>query len=157
MLLTSLNEIKSFSPCASGWKDILRGQKKTEADGFLFPLVDCLDSCSISDVCWLLGKRGIEKKILVSFARACADSVKHLQNYAAHDADDAAAAAAAHAAYAAAHADACSCCAAVAAHVAASAADATYVAAHDADDARQKQMDKNKEFLRLAIVNYSES
>jgi len=56
-LMTSLNEIKSFNPCSSGWKDVLKGQSKTEPDDVQFSLVSCVDSNSISDVLWLLGKR----------------------------------------------------------------------------------------------------
>ena len=44
ILTTSLNEINSFDPCASGWDDILKGQGKTAPDDVQFPLVDCLKS-----------------------------------------------------------------------------------------------------------------
>lgn len=80
ILYTSLNEIKSFDPCFSGWKNILRGQGKTDADDVLFPLSDCLKSNSFSDVCWLLGKREVEIQICVIAARMCADSVNHIKN-----------------------------------------------------------------------------
>jgi hypothetical protein len=89
-LYTSLAEIKSFNPCACGWKDILKGQGKKEADDILFPLVDCLKSNSISDVCWLLGKRKVEIDIAVKFAKKCADSVSHIKNAEAAYAADAA-------------------------------------------------------------------
>lgn len=74
MLMTSLAEIKSFRPCPSGWNAILVGQGKTREDNFLFPLVECIESNSISDVCWLLGKKK-EAQILVLFAKACEKSV----------------------------------------------------------------------------------
>ena len=131
MLMTSLAEIKSFNPCLSGWKAILKGRGKIQADAFFFPLVDCVESNSISDVCWLLSKRKVEKQILVLFAKECAKSVSHLRSSrsAAADAADAAAYAAAYAA-------------------ADDAADA------DADAARKDQNEKNKQFLRNAILNY---
>jgi hypothetical protein len=71
------------------------GQRKTEADDVLFPLIDCLNSNTVRDVCWLLGNRKKEIQIVVRFARMCADSVAHLNNA------TAAANAAAYAAYAA--------------------------------------------------------
>lgn len=75
-LCTSLEEIRSFNPCASGWKNILKGQGKVTADAVEFPLVDCLKSNSIGDVCWLLGKRKNEISICVRFANLCAEYAK---------------------------------------------------------------------------------
>ena len=73
MLKTSLKEIQSYNPCSSGWRDILAGQGKTEADDVLFLLEDCLKSNSISEVLWLIGQRKVEIQIAVSFAKACAE------------------------------------------------------------------------------------
>jgi hypothetical protein len=140
-LYTSLTEIKSFSPCSSGWKNILKGQGKTEADDVLFPLTDCLKSNSISDVCWLLGKRKIEIDIAIKFAKKCADSVSHIKNAAAADA----ATDAADAAYAADAEDA-----------AEAAADAAGYTA-DAADAYDKQLELNKQFLIDCIKDWEES
>ena len=112
MLMTSLAEIKSFNPCLSGWKAILKGRGKTQADALYFPLVECVESNSISDVCWLLGKRKVERQILVLFAKECANSVSHLRGRNADAADGAAA------------------------------------------YARKNQNEKNKQFLRNAILNY---
>ncbi len=158
ILYTSLDEIKSFNPCADGWRNILKGQGKTESDSVLFPLIDCLESNSISDVCWLLGKRKVEIQIAVSFARKCADSVAHLKNaYAANayaaDADAYAAAAYAYAAYAAA--------AAYAYDAAAAAANAAYTAAYANAAANaaayNKQNNKNNQFLIDSILAYQAS
>jgi hypothetical protein len=135
-LMTSLAEIKSFNPCASGWRDILKGQGKTEADDVQFPLADCVESNSISDVCWLIGKRAKEIQVCVRFARLCADSVAQLN----------AAASYAAASYAAAHAS----YAAYASDAASYAAYYAYVAA--ASDASQKE--KNKQFLLTCIKEY---
>jgi hypothetical protein len=177
MIYTSLNEIKSFNPCASGWRNILKGQGKTEADGVLFPLTDAVKSNSVADVCWLLGKRKKEIQVCVRFARMCADSVKHLQNNRAAAADAAADAtyADAYAAYAA-YADAtyaaayaaADAAAADAADAAADAADAAYAAADatyadayaDAADAAAadatyfEQNEKNKQFLIQCITEW---
>ncbi len=88
ILTTSLNEIVSFAPCNTGWRNI-RTARKTFYNADLlteeqfaeqFPLVDCLNSNPISDVLWLIGKRKKEIQIAVRFAQMCADSVKHLNN-----------------------------------------------------------------------------
>lgn len=157
MIYTSLAEIKSFNPCASGWRDILTGQRKTSADAILFHLTDALESNSISDICWLLGKRKKEIQVCVEFARQCAESVKELNNYYSRQAATAANAAAnaANAAYAAA-------AAANAANYAVAAADAyaayAYAAAYaDADAyaaAQQKQVELNKSFLHKLITDW---
>ena len=152
ILYTSLSEINSFNPCASGWKDILKGQNKTQADDVLFPLIDCVDSNSFSNVCWLLGKRKTEIEICVNAAKMCADSVAHVKNRRATAAYAAAAdAAAAYAAYAAA-ADATAAYAAAADAAAAAAYAAAYAYTADADAAYQNQ--KNKQFLRDAILTF---
>jgi hypothetical protein len=78
-LYTSLDEILSFRPCLQGWRDILKGQGKTEADDVQFPVSQALESNSISDICWLLGRKN-EFERLVEFAKLCADSVAHLNN-----------------------------------------------------------------------------
>ena len=144
-LYTSLAEIKSFNPCPDGWKNILKGQGKKEADDVLFPLTDCLKSNSISDVCWLLGKRKIEIDIAIKFAKKCADSVSHIKNAAANSAAEAAA-----------NSDAAE--AAEAAYVAAdAAADAAVAAAYVAADAYYKQLELNKQFLIDCIKDWEES
>ena len=145
MLMTSLDEIKSFDPCQEGWKKILKGQGKTCSDGVLFPVSAALESNSIQDVCWLLQKKQ-EKAKLAKFARLCAASVEHLQNdvayavYAANAADAACAATNAAGAYAARAAD--------------RAADATYVAAvyAAANAAYGAQMERNKQFLKSVCI-----
>ena len=138
ILTTSLAEIRSFIPCASGWRDILTARKPACAADYniQFPLVDCLESNSVADVCWLLGKRKKEIQICVQFAQMCADSVKDLNNGYSN------AAAAATAAYAA---------AAYAAYAAHDAAYAAYEAAYN------KQKELNKQFLIHCINEYQQS
>lgn len=142
ILYTSLNEIRSFNPCSEGWKDILRGQGKTEADNILFPLVDCLESNSISDVCWLLGKRRGEIEIVVKFAKDCADSVAHFKNAASASAYARAAAYAAASAYDAAYA---------------ASVNASSVNASSYQQAKEEQLSKNKQFLINRIREYEEN
>ncbi len=141
-LNTSLDQIKSFNPCQGGWKTILEARRTIQNSAgpvegmdyaLEFPLVECVESNSISDVCWLLGKLE-RKEILVSFARKCADSVAHLGN---NDSRRAADYAAADAAYAAA------------------AADAADAAADAAAYESQKQL--NKSFLIQSIQEFEAS
>jgi hypothetical protein len=156
ILLTSLAEIRSFHPCTSGWKAILSAHPHETEEDFQrqFPLVECLESNSISDVCWLLGKRKTEIQICVRFAGMCADSVKHLKNnnaaaYATSAADAAAAADATSAVSSTiAAADAAAIAAADAAAYAAYAAYATY-ATYD------KQRELNKSFLLKCINEFN--
>ena len=149
VLMTSLEEIESFHPCIDGWRRIT---EQREGKVGKFPLVDCLIGCEIGDVCWLLGKRKKEIAICIDFARKCADSVKNFSFAAAGAAAGAAydAAAAYAAAYAA--ADAAYDAAAGAAAGAAYAAAADAAAAGAAAGARQEE--KNKQFLREAIIAF---
>lgn len=161
ILCTSLDEIRSFKPCASGWKAILLGQGKTESDSVRFPLIDCVKSNSISDVCWLIGKRKVEIQIAVEFAQKCAESVAPLKNTANAAAADAAAYAANAAAYTAAYNVAAAYAYATAADAAANAA-ANAAAAYAAADAAnayayEKQQAKNKQFLIDSILEYQSS
>jgi hypothetical protein len=168
ILYTSLSEIRSFNPCLEGWKDIISAHRPVgeihtpEEMDALFPLVDCLNSNSISDVCWLLGKRKKEIQVCVKFAKMCADSVQHLKKQSSSDASDAAS----DAAYASvAASDVAS---AVASDAYASAEDYAAYAAYSATvayaeayaasayDAKQEQINKNIQFLRQCIQAYEQ-
>lgn len=149
ILTTSLTEIRSFKPCIEGWRNILSAHPHSNKEEMSapFPLVDCLNSNSIADVCWLLGKRKVEIQICARFAKMCADSVAHLKfSDAAVYAADAATAVAAANVYATANATAAATDAAdYAAYVAANAAAiAVYVAG-------KEQKLKNSSFLRQCI------
>ena len=145
ILMTSLDEIKSFNPCVSGWKDILAGRNEISVTAELFPLVECVKHCTISDVLWLIGKRKTEIQIAVKFARMCVNSVAHLRydddaRYTA-DARYDDARSARYAAHAARYAYA-----AYAAYAAATAATAADVS---------NQQEKNKLYLITAILNHA--
>lgn len=135
ILYTSLAEIKSFNPCLSGWRNILKGQGKTGTDDVLFPILEAVESNSISDICWLFGKRKVEIQIYVKFARMCADSVQKYKNAASASATTStyATSAAAAASAASMYASAAYVASAAAASAAASAStDAAYASAYDA-------------------------
>ena len=50
----TLNIIKEKSPCASGWKTLLKSLNKTEADDEELDLMDVLKSNGIEDAVWCL-------------------------------------------------------------------------------------------------------
>ena len=54
MTTTTLNRIRAASPCADGWKKLLAGLNKTEADDQPLPLVTILDINGIEDAIWAL-------------------------------------------------------------------------------------------------------
>lgn len=168
-LTTSLAEIHSFHPCAAGWRAILKGQNKTQVDDVLFPLIDCVESNSFSDVCWLLGKRKVEIDICVKVASMCAKSVEHLKNRFSSAASATAAAATAAlanisaTAIATATADTAADAVAATADAASAAASAAIAAtgiigdydyAIDAEAAYAAQKEKNKQFFREAILAF---
>ena len=165
ILLTSLNEIKSFVPCPEGWKNILKGQNKAQSDSIEFPLIDCLKSNSFSDICWLLGKREKEIICAINAAKMCANSVKGLKSSADADAATyavsacAAAAVSAAAASASGAAYAASASSVYASGASAYASGAAYasVYAAAASAASEEQTQKNKNFLFQAIKNYQQS
>ena len=138
---TTLNEIRSFNPCAAGWLCVRKAHAHKGEDAIL-TIADCAESNSLSDLLWLLGKKR-ETAIIVQFAKWCADSVAHIDNKAARrarrhadaDADADAAADAAAGAYAAYAADAAGAAADAYAAAAYAAADAYAAAAYTADAA----------------------
>ena len=50
----TLNIIKEKSPCASGWKTLLKSLNKTEADDEELDLMDVLKSNGVEDAVWCL-------------------------------------------------------------------------------------------------------
>lgn len=153
-LMTSLAEIRSYNPCAFGWKRILDAKRNLEPTTE-FPLIDCCDSNSFDDVCWLLGKREREISIIVKAAKMCADSVQQFDTAAI--AATYAATAATYAANANATTDAAAYAANAAAYAATAAANAAAYATAYATNAYDEQAQLNMQFLRQAILDYEQS
>lgn len=75
---TTLNKIRSHSPCADGWEKLLRHLGKTQADDEPLDLLTILDSNGLHDTLWCF--RAVEdynKKIHL-YAIWCAQQVQHL-------------------------------------------------------------------------------
>ena len=75
---TTLNKIRSNSPCKSGWAKLMRHLGKTEADDVELSLLTILESNGLEDTLWCLrAVDGFEKEkrlMAVAFAR----EVQHL-------------------------------------------------------------------------------
>ena len=75
---TTLNEIRAHSPCADGWRKLLRALGKDGADDEPLSIITVLDSNGLDDALWCL--RAVpghdrEKRL---FAVWCARQVQHL-------------------------------------------------------------------------------
>jgi len=141
---TTLNEIRKYDPCTSGWKKLLSHLGKTNSDNEPLPFTTILISNGIRDAIWCLRvlpdydlkvmefklrcARRVEHLDKSGSARTCLDVVEKFIKGEAAAADLQHAAAAYATAYAAADA-------AAAAYAAAYAADAAYAAAYAAADA----------------------
>ena len=147
MHFTTLNKIKSFSPCSAGWSKLLAGLGKAHADDEPLAFIRILEINGIQDAVWAL-RCCDDRHAVLLFAADCAEHVLHiyeakypndnrpraaidmLRRYMAGNADGSELRAAADAAYVAAY------FAAYAAYAAAlAAADAADAAAHSAADA----------------------
>ena len=72
---TTLNKIKSHSPCEDGWKKLLNHLGKTEADDEVLELRTILESNGIYDTIWAFrAVEGKDKEIRL-FAADCAELV----------------------------------------------------------------------------------
>jgi len=78
-IMITLGEIHKHSPCAEGWRKLLKAKGKTCADGDQFPLSDILDTNDLDDCLWALrctpeSYHGLWRKFAVWAAR----QVEHL-------------------------------------------------------------------------------
>ena len=75
---TTLNKIRSHSPCANGWENLLTHLGKTKADDEPLDLLTILDSNGLDDALWCLrAVEGCDKEIRL-YAVWCAQRVQHL-------------------------------------------------------------------------------
>ena len=70
---TTLNEIRKYSPCASGWEKLLKHLGKTKADDEDMDLMAVLESNGIQDAIWCL--RVFDYKDYCLFLADIAESV----------------------------------------------------------------------------------
>ena len=75
---TTLNKIREYSPCASGWEKLLSYLGKTKADDEPLLITTILDSNGLDDAIWCLRTvEGYDREIRL-FAVWCARQVQHL-------------------------------------------------------------------------------
>ena len=60
MIVITLNQIRSQSPCQSGWETLLKAKGKTQADDVEFPFADIIKSNGLDDTLWCLRCLGSE-------------------------------------------------------------------------------------------------
>ena len=75
-MYTSLNKIRSRSPCDGGWKTLLNGLSKTKADDEPLHLLEILRINGEEDALWAL--RAFSKEDCQIFAVGAARQVQHL-------------------------------------------------------------------------------
>ena len=75
---TTLNKIRAFEPCRSGWEKLLKTLGKTKADDEPLLISVILESNGLDDALWCLrAVEGYDKEIRL-FAIWCARQVQHL-------------------------------------------------------------------------------
>ena len=71
----SLNQIREFRPCTSGWETLLKAQGKTVPDDVQIPLIDILKSNGLEDAIWCMRVNWFEHKtVYMKFVNWCADT-----------------------------------------------------------------------------------
>jgi len=75
---TTLNKIRKFSPCESGWVKLLKHLGKTQADDEPLDFLTILKSNGLDDALWCLKSAPISNVRM--YAIWCAKQVEHLMN-----------------------------------------------------------------------------
>ena len=78
MLITTLNKIKKYDPCLSGWKMLLNNLGKTKSDDEPLAFLTILESNGFYDAIWCMRSAPEYEKEWRLFAVWCARQVKHL-------------------------------------------------------------------------------
>ena len=76
-MITTLNKIRSYSPCESGWKRLLSHLGKTKADDCPVSILTILESNGLDDALWCLravdGQDTKIRKLACTYALQVAD------------------------------------------------------------------------------------
>ena len=78
MIYTTLNRIREHSPCADGWRKLLKHLGKTEADDEPLAYSTILDAVGLDDALWCLRAEPQHESIWRMYAVRCARRVQHL-------------------------------------------------------------------------------
>ena len=77
MWMTTLNKIRSHSPCEDGWKKLLKHLGKTKADYEPLSIIEILDSNGLDDALWCLRAVDGHDREIRLYAVWCALQVQH--------------------------------------------------------------------------------
>ncbi len=77
---TTLNKVRSHSPCKDGWKKLLRHLGKTKADDEPLNIITILDINGVKDALWCLRAVDGHDKEIRMLAVWCARRVQYLMN-----------------------------------------------------------------------------
>ena len=75
---TTLNLIRAARPCEDGWRKLLGGLGKTQADDEPLPLLSVLDINGLDDALWVLSYAMPDDRLARHFQAWCAEQVLHL-------------------------------------------------------------------------------
>lgn len=75
---TTLNAIRAFDPCVSGWKKLLAHLGKTKPDDEPLPIITVLESNGLDDALWCLRAVSGRDREIRLFTVWCARQVQHL-------------------------------------------------------------------------------
>jgi len=75
MTMTTLNAIRTASPCHDGWTKLLKHLGKTSADDEPLPLLTVLDSNGLDDALWVLDNTECNPRLARHFGAWCAEQV----------------------------------------------------------------------------------
>jgi len=78
MKTTTLNEIRKYGPCSSGWGRLLKHLGKTEADEDELSFITILESNGIMDAIWCLRVLPDYDLDVMRFKLKCARRVEHI-------------------------------------------------------------------------------
>ena len=78
MITTTLNRIKSHSPCKDGWENLLKHLGKTKSDDDPLPFSVIVESNGIEDALWCCRAEPQHSKEWRLYAVWCARQVEHL-------------------------------------------------------------------------------
>lgn len=78
MITTTLERIRAYSPCADGWRKLLKGLGKTQADDEPLPFAEILRINGLDDALWCCRAEPQYAKEWRLYAVQCARRVQHL-------------------------------------------------------------------------------
>ncbi|WP_395138358.1 hypothetical protein [Schlegelella aquatica] len=78
MIYTTLNRIREHSPCADGWRKLLKYLGKTGPDDAPLAYIVILDAVGLDDALWCLRAEPQHASIWRMYAVRCARRVQHL-------------------------------------------------------------------------------